>query len=515
MTLHILPGQIRVASIPWGERPFSLEDWRAGKCPPRGWDCADAVDDGWSSDDITVMMRECVTEDDPPFPFFEDTDYSEVEEMDGYIDLQARSDDIEPENFDAPPGTSTTPTAKPGWERDLIEVDGKIRLDAIHNWMLVIENHPDTVGVFAYDSFRHSIMLVRCPPWEEPVGWVSRPIEPQDRVHLVMWLEQRHFKAKPTTIDPVILAVAQRNSFDPLVDYLTSLRWDGVERVSGWMSKYLGADDNGYASAVGKRFLISAVARGLRPGSKVDTMPILEGPQGLKKSSAIEALFSKQFFTDHLSGIGSKDALMELQGVWAIEVAEMDQFNRAETGQIKKFLTQKVDRYRPPYGRDVINAPRRCVLVGSINPDGSGYLRDPTGARRFWPVACRRIDVEAIHIDRDQLWAEAVQAFNAGEPWWVQEDEAMSVIAEQASRTDTDPWSDVLDYALKGAVEVAQTEVFKILGLETRDMGRVHTDRAIRVMISLGWGKFRDQRNGGNQTIFRRAGVDPVDTNAW
>jgi predicted P-loop ATPase len=176
------------------------------------------------------------------------------------------------------------------------------------------------------------------------------------------------------------------------------------------LSTYLHVDDTEYARAVGSRFLISAVARVYEPGCKVDHMLVLEGAQGKQKSEALRTLAIKDgWFTDRLSHVNSKDAAQETAGVLLIEVAEMDVLTKATNSATKSFITRRNDRFRPPYGKHPINLPRQCVFAGTINPTMGGYLKDPTGARRFWPVACHgMIDRDGIERDRDQLWAETI-----------------------------------------------------------------------------------------------------------
>jgi hypothetical protein len=161
------------------------------------------------------------------------------------------------------------------------------------------------------------------------------------------------------------------------------LHWDGVERLDRWLSTYLGADDSDYSRAVGSRWLISAVARTFQPGAKADCCLILEGPQGIRKSTALRTI-AGEYFTDELADLGSKDAAMQTRGVWIIELSELDSLSHAEVARIKAFMSRTTDRFRPPYGMRLVESPRQCVFAGTVNH--GTYLRDETGGRRFWPI---------------------------------------------------------------------------------------------------------------------------------
>src|SRR5262249_42604988 len=151
------------------------------------------------------------------------------------------------------------------------------------------------------------------------------------------------------------------------------------------------------------KFLISAVARIYEPGCQADHIIILESDQGEGKSTALR-IMGDPFFTDDLAELGTKDASLATAGVWIIELSELDAMTRADRSRIKSFVSRRVDRYRPVYGRRLVETKRQCVFAGSVND--SEYLKDDTGARRFWPVRCGRIDLDGIRRDKDQLWAE-------------------------------------------------------------------------------------------------------------
>jgi putative DNA primase/helicase len=180
------------------------------------------------------------------------------------------------------------------------------------------------------------------------------------------------------------------------------------------------------------------------PGVKVDCALIFEGKQGIGKSSALRMLFdgdSRGWFTDEIAELGSKDAAMQMAGIWCIELAELDAMRRAEVSRLKAFLTRTNDRYRPPYGRIVVDVPRQCVFAGTVND--SEYLRDPTGGRRFWPVKCGTIDIRGLCQARDQLFAEAVSRYRRGEKWFLHEKELIEdATEEQSARQLQHPWEE-------------------------------------------------------------------------
>lgn len=168
--------------------------------------------------------------------------------------------------------------------------------------------------------------------------------------------------------------IANQTPRHPVREYLNALSWDGVPRLDMWLTAYAGVAESPYSRAVGAKTLIAAVARAMKPGCKVDTMLILEGPQGLRKSSLIAALVSDTaWFADDLGAdIGDKDALQGLRGKWIIELAEMANMARSQVRKVKQFLSSRVDRYRPSYGHRTQDFPRQVVFIGTINPEGGG-----------------------------------------------------------------------------------------------------------------------------------------------
>lgn len=495
---------------------YSFADWKSGQPFPKGWDAADAVDDGWTSDEIITFMRTTVRPvvtlitEKPKKPAPDPKPIAVIKQ-----EVQAKP---------AQASATVTSIRDPGreyhvddaWMANLMMNDkGLPKQNVSKNWALYLENHPEMNQALAYDAFKMQIMVMNRPAWDRSKGgvWTPRTLRETDFQNAAMWLEKWHMTPKASNIAGVIQSVAEAHSFDRLREYLDGLKWDRVPRVDTLAHRYLGAEDTPYTREISRRFAISAVARALQAGCKVDTMLIIEGPQGLMKSSFLKALFGAEFFTDELSDIGSKDAKMELQGVWCIEIAEMHRLSLAMTTGVKKFLAQSTDRYRPPYGRTVIEAPRRSVMAGTINPDGNPYLKDNTGARRFWPIAASRIDLDAIHRDRDQIWAEAVSLYNDGVKWWVQAENLEMVEAEQADRTDIDIWTDAINRAIEHKKSVLMSEISQEIGIPIKEATDRHAARIGRIMSSIGWTTRRDFKGGVPRIKFTAPGFD--DNTPW
>lgn len=330
-------------------------------------------------------------------------------------------------------------------------------------------------------------------------------------------MHKERFKSKKGDTADEMEAVAREESYDPVLEYLGGLKWDGVERAAQWPVKYLGVEDSEYTRDVGRKFLISAVARARRPGCKVDTMLVLEGPQGTGKSTALRYLFGDRFFSDHLPDFHSKDAFMQLQGSWCIEAAELSAMTKAEVTDVKQFLTRIEDKFRPPYGRFTIKVRRRTVFTGSVNPEDNGYLKDQTGGRRFWPLACGEIDLQGILSDRDQLWAEACAAYEAREPWHLVDDKVIEEArVQQDMRREAHPWEEPIRTWLRdtGRRRVTVGEVLAEMKVSSERQTPAMSKIAGSSLRAIGWVSkpVRDKLSGKTVRVFMHPdGELPVD----
>ena len=295
-------------------------------------------------------------------------------------------------------------------------------------------------GVIGRNEFTGRIQLLQPPRWHCGAWMGQRDWTDDDDLKATEWVQNAEICAPKQVVADAVESVANENPFHPVRDWLNDLQWDGTSRLDHWLQTYCGVEDTAYSRAVAARYLISAVARVFQPGCKADCALILEGDQGIGKSTMLRVLFDP-WFTDEIADLGSKDSAMQLAGVWCIEMAELDALRGAEVSRIKAFLTRTNDRYRPPYGKRVIDVARQCVFAGSVNE--AEYLRDATGGRRFWPVRCSKADWAGVHAVREQLWAEAVVRYRGRELWHLYEKELVDEAAEeQAARQSRHPWTE-------------------------------------------------------------------------
>jgi predicted P-loop ATPase len=400
--------------------------------------------------------------------------------------------------------------AMPDWRDLLIKNDKGVPRALLANAGIALRFAPELVGRLHHNTFTLANHIRGEVPWESLS--VDRPWSDRDDVLCCEWLQKEGIHVHPPTVSEVSRVVAAENPYHPVRDYLDSLKWDKKARLKKFVSEYLGADPSNYTYAIGQRFFISCVARIYQPGCKADCMPILEGRQGARKSTAIRELVpDPKWATDEIADIGSKDSSMQTMGIWLIEIAELDSMSRAEVSKIKAFLSRTTDRFRPPYGRSIIESARQCVFIGSVNNES--YLRDETGGRRFWPIRCGTIQVDRITADRDQLWAEAVHRFRAGENWWL-DSELLNEIAEeqQEERYVGDPWDPQIAELIATRPTVSVREVLTALKIDPAKWTQADSNRIARCLRAKKWTRYQERSGTDREWRYRRpAGPSPVE----
>lgn len=286
----------------------------------------------------------------------------------------------------------------------------------INNCLIILENDPLLRGKFALNEFSGRGEILGKVPWDrrkEKGAW-----DDNDLCSLQWYFEHRHKIKGAGALNAALSMHAVKHRYNPVTNYLDAQSWDGTPRLDTLFVDYLGAEDSPYTRAVTRKAFTAAVARAYAPGCKYDTMLILASKQqGIGKSTLLDKM-SRGFFNDSIRSFEGKEAYELLQGVWLVEIAELDAFKNAEVERIKQFLSLRTDRFRVAYGRTVQDFDRTCVIFGTTNT--FDYLQDRTGGRRFFPVDCwKRAPIKDVWVDLDaeipQLWAEAVVRYRLGE----------------------------------------------------------------------------------------------------
>ena len=392
-------------------------------------------------------------------------------------------------------------------------------------------------GVIAFDAFGEEVVTLRPPPTRpsdapavQHVGaWTD-----EDSIRTATWLAAEFNIDPPTTmVDQAVATVARRAETHPVRDYLRSLSWDGTARLDRMLATYFGAKDTTYTRGVGSRWMISAVARVMEPGCQADCTLVLEGEQGGGKSTGLEALASKPWFADTGVSPGDKDSYQSLRRKWVYELGELTSVKGRDVERVKAFLSARSDNYRASYGRRNRDYPRQVVFAGSTNE--REYLIDRTGNRRFWPVrGGLLVDVAGLLASRDQLWAEAVARYEAGEPWHVDTPEFRALCeAEQESRVHADAWLELVEAWLArpaltrrdhdhGGLETVlldldhgllTSEVLQgAFGFKAAEIKRADEMRVAGILRELGFERGPRQREHGTVVRRYRRGGHVVDT---
>ena len=312
------------------------------------------------------------------------------------------------------------------------------------------------------------------------------------------------FEPSVERVHEMVTHVAGLNGYHPLQDYLDGLKWDGTERLDGLLSVYAGAEDGELNRTIGRRFMVSCVARAMQPGCKVDTVLILAGAQGIGKSTFFRALAGgDKWFRDTAIDMRNKDAFLALKGAWIYEMAELASMRPRDAETVKQFLSAMVDSYRKPYGRTMVQEPRQCVFVGTTNE--ASFLTDPTGSRRFWPVQVRgRPDVLRLTADRDQLWAEAVAAYRRHERWYLETNEEDLLTEAHAEFEHEDPWEQVIgewfDRVSPGGATVSDI-LTDALKMDVDKQTKGHEMRLTKILSRLGLKKTRPRQVNGKRPV--------------
>lgn len=438
---------------------------------PEGWDAADVTN--MTAKDLLNYLRGLVKVYKSPFPTVPAIIKAETVNAQNAI-VQVNTTTSEDTHVSDVPESSAYWIDKLGLA---VSKKGVIYND-MENGVRIVSRHPKYVGRFAFDTFYNRLQI-------RNDNGTYRFMEEED-LHFVLEFVQGSLGLRKYSIDDVLKAMKTtgwRNKKNEPKDWMESLKWDGTPRVAGFFRDYYVAEDNDYSKAVSTNFWVGMVARIFDPGCKLDNMVVLEGAQGTYKSTSLEVIGGKWFLNTD-GNPDDKDFFINLRGKMLVEIAELDSFRKAENTVIKKILTRRFDSYRDPYGIYGRDNYRTCIFVGTTNEQE--YLRDNTGARRFWPIRIGRIYLDKINDDREQLFAEAVHLYKQGVRWH----EIPKELAdhEQEARRITDPWEPIISAYLQGKFQVTTHEIAtECLKIEVSRLEGLNQKRIVKIMRLLGW----------------------------
>ena len=313
--------------------------------------------------------------------------------------------------------------------------------NSVWNETLILNNDPDFAN-FAYNELASRVQVTGATPWERPIDnsfWRDA-----DTAQLKALIDVRYVSFSSRNHDVSFTKVADDRRFHPIRDYMNALpEWDKVPRIETLLVRCLQADDTRYVRTVTRKTFAAAVARVYRPGTKYDSILVLDGAQGIGKSTIFKDLVGDEYYSDTLSltDMNDKSGAEKLQGFWIVEIGELAGMKKADIEKVKAFLSTADDKYRPSYGKTVESHPRQCIIIASVNGE-RGYLRDITGNRRFWIVKLHQDEQKKrwhfTKEERDQIWAEAKAIYESGEKLYLEADMIKEAEKVQQSAMEVD-----------------------------------------------------------------------------
>ncbi len=367
-----------------------------------------------------------------------------------------------------------------------------------HSNIVYVLQHDPAYGVEClwYDEFLDRVIVANSP---------IRPWKDDDDTKAAVDMQSR-FGIRSVSLHVVASAVqyvARQRTRHVVREWLQSLVWDDTARIAHAFSDYWGAADDEYTRAASRNFFIGMAARILQPGCKLDTMPVFEGPQGVKKSTALEILGGEWYSASHET-VGSLDFLQGLRGKWLIEIPELQGFTKADIRAVKNTLSRRADDYRKSYGRQHANYPRASVFAGTTNTYDWG--EDETGLRRFWPIRCGDIATDLLLAARPQLFAEAVHAIHTHATWWEMPAQTAAI---QASRQFRHEWTHtILDWCDLQPLDDGVMIRDILLGPLKFEISRIGDKRSqmlvAKILTLSGWQGKDEWKNGRTAKVWRK-----------
>lgn len=412
-------------------------------------------------------------------------------------------------------------------------------VSSANNLNIIFQNDQYLKGAFRLNTFDNKRYVTKSLPWRKVEG--TELLKDVDYSGVRNYIECVYGIAANQKIDDTLSLEFEKHKYHPIINYIESLAWDGVERIDNLLIDYFGAENNVYSKAAIRKTLCAAVARVFEPGVKFDTALILVGDQGTYKSTFVKKL-GRDWFSDTFMTVQGKEAFEQIQGAWLIEIAELSGLKKAEVEVIKHYISKREDSFRPAYGRVVETYKRQCVFFGTTND--KDFLRDPTGNRRFMPIDVRKefikkdVAIDLTDNEIDQIWAEAYELYKNGEALYLSGEEESLAKIEQCKHSEVDSRRGIIEQYLnrlypenwdsmdlyqrrswlddslapKGSVEkdfVCIAEIWcECLGKDRNDMSRYNTRDINEILKSLSdWESVQSTKNFslyGKQKFYKR-----------
>ncbi len=454
---------------------------------PNAWDIADALRDDWPKDKVTSLIKSCKKLIKPLSSTAKTSDSSvhdEFRSVEGEVlsELDNIENPVKTTNINDYSQELTNPRS----------VWTTLKLTMLENNEAPISNAANVIKILSgsnifQDAFYYDEFSCR--------KFFNNKEYSEDKEVAILNLVQTYYgipKMSRSTVADAIEYMFSINRRNLAIEWLESLAWDGSPRLNKFFHYYFGAHDTDYTDAVSKNILIGMVRRVYKPGTKVDNMVILEGTQGLLKSTALQALVGIEYYDTTKEDPSDKDFYLKLQGKMLIELEELDSFRKADVTTLKKMLSTQTDRYRKPYAASPTDNPRTCVFIGTTNK--KDYLADSTGNRRYWPIKASKAEVELIKQDREQIIAEAVFRSKTDETHWeipmqyMDEIYAKRMSIEKNDDPSLDPWfSGLVQYSERSDTFSITDFLIEYLDFQPKDISKRESNRVGKMLRHIGF----------------------------
>lgn len=428
------------------------------------------------------------------------TDWNDVHRLEGldalrqYIQGKLRLTSVS-NATEAPAPANVAPCINNEWRESLsANPDGKLVKSSLNNLIQFLNYHEDYAGMFRYNEFSQQIMTMRPMP-DFRGKFSARRVSDTDIITMTADVERFGLSPSINLMYSAIQKSSDMNRFNPARDYFDGLRWDRQERLKNWLTYFLGAEDDPaeYLAFIGTKWLTAAVKRIYEPGCKFDHILVVEGEQGIGKSTALRELatFGRDekecYFTDGITitQLSEKDTVQKVQGSIIVEIAELSGFSKKDDDEIKQWITTQEDDVRMPYAKTSQKFKRQFVLAATTN--SYDYLKDPSGNRRYWCFRSKSVDIDGLIRQREQLWAEAVHNYKAGMYIGPTPEEIKLAENAQEKRRSIDVLEDRILEKIGHLYSFRLDDLFSELGYAVKDMNQREQRRITNILRSMGY----------------------------